>query len=128
VSRPANQARQQAQKRGRRGEALAVWWLRFKGYRILARDLRLPGGEIDILARRGRVLAVVEVKRRGDAITAAEALGQRQQGRIVRAAEQFLARRPDCAGLDLRFDVVLLSPARRPRHIEDAWRPGAGMA
>ena len=116
--------RRRAQVRsGRLAETLAVWWLRGKGYRILARDWRSPVGEIDILARRGRLLVAVEVKRRSGAREAAEAVQRQQQRRIVRAAEAFLARLDPGAGLSLRFDVVLIVPGRWPRHIVDAWRP-----
>jgi len=107
---------------GRRAERLAAWWLRLKGYRILARDFRVPAGEIDLIARRGRILALVEVKARADLDHAWDALGARQKRRIERAGETFLQRRPDLAGLDLRFDVMLMAPRRRPRHIADAWR------
>jgi putative endonuclease len=115
-------ARRGAYGRGRKAERLAAWWLRLKGYRILARDFRVPLGEIDLIARRGAVLAVVEVKARGDLATAAEAIGRRQRTRIQRAAEIFLQRHPALAALGLRFDVVLVAPGRWPRHIAGAWR------
>ncbi len=114
--------RRRAERRGRFGETAAAWWLRLKGYRIVARSVRLPGGEIDIVAARGRTLAVVEVKRRADMAAAAEALGPRQRRRIARAAEQLLGARPELRRHDLRFDVVLVAPGRWPRHIPDAWR------
>ncbi len=97
--------------------------LRLKGYRILARGFRLPVGEIDLVAARGGVVAFVEVKRRGDLVGAIEAISSRQRRRIARAAEAFMAARPDLAGKDQRFDVVLVAPRRLPRHILDAWRP-----
>lgn len=113
--------RRRAYGRGRRAEALAAWWLRLKGYRILARGFRVPAGEIDLIARRGRVLAHVEVKARPSLEAARAALTPRQRRRIERAAEAFLQRRPDLAGLDQRFDVMLLAPGRRPHHLENAW-------
>jgi predicted AAA+ superfamily ATPase len=58
------QRRERAQRRGRFAEWLCLWHLRLRGWRILARGWRCPSGEIDILARRGRVLAIVEVKSR----------------------------------------------------------------
>ena len=125
MSRGAAQ-RRQAWQRGRRGERLAAWWLRLKGYRILARDLRTPVGEIDIVARRGRTLALVEVKQRPSDHLALEAVSPRQQQRIVRAAQAFLGRHRNLQGLDLRFDTIIIVPARLPRHIADAWRPQAG--
>ena len=101
---------------------LCLWHLRLHGWRILARDWRCPSGEIDILARRGKVLAVIEVKSRGEIGIAAAALAPRQRRRIARAAEAFLSSRPDLAVLDLRFDLMLVAPRRLPRHWSDAWR------
>jgi putative endonuclease len=114
--------RQRAQRRGRAAEWLCLWHLRLHGWRIVARGWRCPSGEIDILARRGKVLAVVEVKSRGEIATAASALAPRQRRRIARAAEAFLLSRPDLAGLDLRFDLMLVAPLRLPRHWRGAWR------
>ena len=114
--------RQRAQRRGRVAEWLCLWHLRLRGWHILARDWRCPAGEIDILARRGRVLAVIEVKSRGELATAATALAPRQRRRIARAVEAFLLQRSDLAGLDLRFDLMLVAPLRLPRHWRGAWR------
>ncbi|MEX0840555.1 MAG: YraN family protein [Parvibaculum sp.] len=116
-----------AHRLGQRAEMLAALWLRFKGYRILARRLKTRAGEIDLVARRGRALVIVEVKASARAEMAGEraveALLPRQQQRLTRAADHLLAMRPALAGLDLRFDVVLVAPGRLPRHLEDAWRP-----
>ena len=115
-------ARQRAQRRGRLAEWLCLWHLRLRGWRIVARDWRCPSGEIDILARRGRVLAVIEVKSRGELAVAASALAPRHRRRIVRAAQAFLTHRADLAELDLRFDVMLVAPRHLPRHWRGAWR------
>jgi len=125
----SREKRRAAWLRGRSGETLAAWFLRFKGYRVLARDYRTPGGEIDLIARRGRVLALVEVKARPSLEEAAAAIGPRQRERIERAAAIFLHRHPALADCDPRFDAVLIAPMRLPRHIIDAWRDmgGAGM-
>ncbi|MBA4210221.1 MAG: YraN family protein [Parvibaculum sp.] len=112
-----------AHRLGLRAETLAALFLRLKGYRILARRLKTPAGEIDMVVRRGRSLAIIEVKARGDATGAAEALQLRQLKRLERAASHFLGRNPALASLDLRFDVVLVTPFRLPRHMKDAWRP-----
>jgi putative endonuclease len=120
---PDSDSRRAALRRGRWAETLAVWWLRFKGYRILGRDLRLGVGEIDILARRGRLLVAIEVKHRADLLTAGEAIDRRGQARIARALMRWLAQHPHLAELDLRFDAVLMVPGRWPRHLPDAWRP-----
>jgi putative endonuclease len=118
-------SRRRAQRRGRLAELLCRWHLRLHGWRVLATDWRCPAGEIDILARRGAVLAVVEVKTRGDLVIAANAIAPRQRRRIARAASAFLLTRPELAGLALRFDVMLIAPHRLPRHLVDAWRPDA---
>jgi putative endonuclease len=93
-----------------------------RGWRILARRWRSPQGEIDLIAKRGGVLAVIEVKSRSEIETALFALAPRQRRRIVRAAQSFLQRRPELAGLALRFDLFLVAPWRPPRHIAGAWR------
>ncbi|HWA43639.1 MAG TPA: YraN family protein [Hypericibacter adhaerens] len=120
---PDSDRRRAALRRGRWAETLAVWWLRLKGYRILGRDLRLGVGEIDILARRGRLLVAIEVKHRADLLTAGEAIDRRGQARIARALLRWLAQHPHLAELDLRFDAVLMVPGHWPRHLPDAWRP-----
>ncbi|SLN17910.1 YraN family protein [Oceanibacterium hippocampi] len=114
--------RRRAYRAGRLAEDVAVIWLRLKGYRILARRYRHPAGEVDIVARRGRHLVAVEVKRRADIATALDAITPRQRRRIARGLEGFLAVRPALAGLDVRFDVILVAGFRRPCHILDAWR------
>lgn len=115
-----------AARRGRRGEILAVWWLRLSGWRVLARGFSIGrgrgAGEVDIIARRGAVVAFVEVKARRDLDRAAEAITARQRQRIRRAAQAFIAHRPELAGCALRFDAMLVTPKRLPRHIRDAWR------
>jgi putative endonuclease len=115
-------ARRRAQRRGRVAEWLCLWHLRLRGWHILARGWRCPAGEIDILARRGKVLAVIEVKSRGEFAAAAAALAPRQRRRITRAAEAFLIQRTDLAGLDLRFDLMVVAPRHLPRHWRGAWR------
>lgn len=114
--------RSRAQRRGRLAEFLCRWHLRLRGWQIVAADWRCPAGEIDILARRGGVLAVIEVKTRRDLASAAGAVLPRQRRRITRAASAFLLARPDLAELALRFDVMLVMPLRPPRHLPDAWR------
>lgn len=118
------QRRRQAERYGRASEFLAVMALRLKGYRILARRFRAPQGEIDIVARRGRVLAIVEVKARADRDSAVLALTLAQRRRIERAALALVARHPQLAVCDMRFDLMLVGRGRWPHLIADAWRPG----
>ena len=119
----AEKARRRAFAFGVRAERLARFWLRCKGYRIVERQYKTPGGEIDIIARRGAALAFVEVKARTDLETAAATIGARQQARIERAALAYIASHPACAELDLRFDVILIARGRWPKHMPGAWRP-----
>src|SRR5213075_677036 len=96
---PPNPERLKAERRGRLAELLCRWHLRLRGWRIVATDWRCPAGEIDILARRGGMLAIIEVKTRGDLATAAGAVLPRQRRRIARATSAFLVGRPDLARL-----------------------------
>jgi putative endonuclease len=107
---------------GRRGELVAALLLMAKGYRILGFRLRLPQGEIDLLAARGRVLAAVEVKARTSIEAALEAVSLDQRRRLRRAMRAYVARRPRFADAELRLDLLALAPGRFPRHIRDAWR------
>ena len=118
-------SRRHAQRRGLRSEDLAAWWLRLKGYRILERDLRCPVGEIDLIARRGATLAIVEVKARADRAEAAEAISVRQRHRILAALGWYLQRRPELAEARIRFDAVLIVPNRLPQHLAGCWEPPA---
>jgi putative endonuclease len=110
-----------ARRDGRSAEVSAALWLMLKGWRILGLRLKTPQGEIDLLARRGRVLAVVEVKRRATVAAALEAVSPMQRGRLRAAAETLAARRPGLGGLSVRLDLVALGPRGLPRHLADAW-------
>ena len=111
-----------AARRGRAAEWLCCWHLRLRGWRILVRDWRCPSGEIDIVARRGGTVAVIEVKARRELAVAQTALAPRQRRRIARAAEAYLSSRPDLGGLAIRFDVMLVERLRLPHHLPGAWR------
>ncbi len=123
MGRPGRRARGvAAYETGLRAEMFAALWLMVKGYRVIARREKTRAGEIDLVARRGSVVAFVEVKARGDVTGAAEALGAAQRERLMRAASLFVAGRPRLQALDMRFDVMLVAPRRWPRHIPDAWQ------
>jgi putative endonuclease len=94
--------------------------LRLKGWRILAQRVRVPGGEVDLIARRGRLLAFVEVKQRGTAEAAAWALDEYRLRRVAVAAEQ-LAPRYAREGDDIRIDALFIVPGRLPRHLTNVW-------
>jgi putative endonuclease len=102
-------------------ESRAAALLIAKGFRILSRRWRCPVGEIDIVARRRSLLVFVEVKARERDDDAAESFTPRQQRRIAAAAEAWLAvHRPEGI-VDMRFDAMLVSRGRMPRHITAAF-------
>ncbi|MBO0661007.1 YraN family protein [Jiella sp. MQZ9-1] len=108
--------------RGHRGEVLAAMALRLKGYRIVARQYRTKLGEIDIIARRGDLVAIVEVKARPTLTGAMDAVGIGAQRRIEAAADLWLSKQKDASRLSIRFDIVAVMPRRWPVHVPDAWR------
>ena len=113
---------------GHSAETLAAWFLRLKGYRILARRYRSPRGEIDLIAVRRGLVVAVEVKYRPDEAAGRHAIGLRQRQRIAAATEDWCARTGH-GQHGVRFDAVIILPGRGwaggwrwPRHIVDAWR------
>ena len=113
--------RHEAEKRGRGAETFACWYLRLHGWRILARRARVPGGEVDIIARRGQTLAFVEVKARATEEAAGSALDEWRLRRVVVAAER-LAPRYMRDGDDVRIDAMFVVPGRWPRHLTNIWQ------
>jgi putative endonuclease len=109
---------------GLKAESIAALLLRLKGYRILARRFVVSGGEIDLIARRGRSIAFVEVKARADIEIEAISITAMKRRRIARAARVWLARNPWAAELTLRGDAIFVSPGRLPRHAPSAYRLG----
>lgn len=95
-----------------------------KGYRVLARRVRTPAGEVDLVVRRGGTVVAVEVKARPSLDAAVASVSLRQRWRVARGLESFLAGRPDLTGLTRRFDLVAVRPWRLPAHLVDIWRPG----
>jgi putative endonuclease len=114
-------SRRAAEKRGRSAETIACWYLRLRGWRILARRARVPGGEVDIVARRGRTVAFIEVKARANVDAAAFALDDYRLRRVVVAAER-LAPRYMRDGDDVRVDALFVVPRRWPRHLANVWQ------
>jgi putative endonuclease len=112
--------RQRAERGGRRAETFACWWLRLKGWRILARRVRTPVGEVDVVARRGRVVAFVEVKARASEAEAALALDEWRLRRVAAAAAA-LAHRYARDGDVTRIDAMFIIPRRLPRHMANVW-------
>ncbi|WP_396594803.1 YraN family protein [Brevundimonas sp. R86498] len=106
-------------REGHGAEWLAAGWLILKGYQLLGFRLKTRGVEIDILARRGADLIVVEVKRRATMDAALTAVDPAQRERLRMAGAALLRQRPGLAGLRLRLDMVALAPGRFPRHRRD---------
>ncbi|HEX8381518.1 MAG TPA: YraN family protein [Allosphingosinicella sp.] len=113
--------RQRAERGGRRAEALAALWLQLKGWSVIGRRVRTPRGEVDLVARRGRTLAFIEVKARATAAEADLSLDEYRLRRVAAAAEA-LAPRYHREGDDIRIDAIYIVPRRLPRHIPNVWR------
>lgn len=120
-SPPPSPDRIEAQKTGISAESKAAAYLIVRGYRILARRVRTPVGEIDIVARRRGTLVFVEVKARERLDDAAYAVTPRQRRRIVAAAEAWLASHDEYARHEIRFDAILIAPGCLPRHLTAAF-------
>jgi putative endonuclease len=120
-ARKTDPRRQRAERHGHWAEALAIAALALKGYRLLARRFKTPHGEIDLIMRRGRVTAFIEVKQRVDLDEAVLAVSPHQTHRIAAAARFWVSRDPRALKGDCRFDIVGISPYRWPRHIPNAF-------
>lgn len=113
--------RRRALWRGLRAEIAAAFWLRLKGWRVLERNFRCRQGEIDIVARKGDLIAFVEVKARADAAGALDAVGPGTKRRVADAGMVWISRQPGAERLSWRCDIVAIAPWRLPRHFEDAF-------
>ena len=122
MARPVRpDAKRRAHLFGLRAESAAAVWLFLKGYRILARRFHVVGGEIDMVARRGDVVAFVEVKARPGLDEAASAISEIKRRRISRAARVWLTRNPWAMRATLRGDAIFVAPRRLPRHLPAAY-------
>jgi putative endonuclease len=116
--------RHAAYRHGHVAEAATMLLLLAKGFRPIARRYKTPLGEIDLIVKRGSTIAFVEVKARASQAEGLESVGRQSERRIVDAADLWLARHPAATGLDLRYDIVVVTPWRLPLHLPDAFRPG----
>ncbi|MDY8110251.1 YraN family protein [Fulvimarina sp. 2208YS6-2-32] len=122
MSREAEKAERRARfRRGHLSEYYAAFALMLKGYRIVARRYRVTGGEIDLIARRGDLVAIVEVKARTSLAAAMDAVGPMARRRIENAADHWLRTQRDHAAISLRFDIVAVLPRKWPMHVPNAW-------
>jgi putative endonuclease len=116
--------RRDAEVRGRRSELWAALCLSCKFYRVLGRRVKTRLGELDLVALSpDGVLCFIEVKARALEGSAAESITVRQRSRIERAAALYLGAHPALRHKAVRFDAILVTPRRWPRHLKDAWRP-----
>ena len=113
--------RLRAYRKGFTSEWLAAAALLIKGYRIVAWRYRTKLGEIDLIARRGDLVLIVEVKARASLAAAMEAVAFQSARRIEGAADMWLSRQPDYARLSVRFDLVAVLPWRWPVHVENVF-------
>ena len=113
--------RLRAYRRGHRGEWLAALAVMLKGFRIVARRYRTKLGEIDLIARRGDLVLIIEVKVRATLIEAMDAIARQSERRIEAAADLWLSRQPDYGRLSVRFDMVAVLPRRWPVHVENVF-------
>lgn len=116
-----NHKKLKAYKRGIWAESVACILLFLKGYWIIARRYKSPVGEIDIIARRGNTIAIVEVKHRKDLSTALHSLDRKTKKRIVRASLHYLARHERYNDFTTRFDLIAMSSVFKIRHLDNAW-------
>ncbi len=113
-------SRSDAEKRGRRGEAIAAWFLRLQGWRIVAKRVKTPRGEVDLIARRGKTVAFVEVKARTKAVDLATAIDAYRLRRVAAAAEILLPKYGKGTE-NMQIDVILVAPWRWPHHLPNVW-------
>ena len=109
-----------AEKLGRRGEAVAAWFLRLKGWRVVATRVKTPRGEVDLIARRGKTIAFVEVKARANVRDLATAIDAYRLRRVAAAAEILLPKYgKECE--NMQIDVIMVAPWRWPNHLPNVW-------
>ena len=115
--------RRHAETKGRLSEIYAACFLRLNGFSILQRRYRTKTGEIDIIARRRKLIVYAEVKARQTINEAIDAVTRRNRRRITEAVGQFLARHPHLANYDMRYDIIAIA-GWQLRHIPGAWTDG----
>lgn len=114
-------------KAGHFAEKIALVWLMMRGYWPVAINFAVGrgtgAGEVDLIVRRGKTLVFVEVKKRPDEEKGRLAIYPKNQARITRTSEVFVARNPKYKNFNIRYDAVFISPKKWPKHLKNAWRP-----
>ncbi|WP_394691069.1 YraN family protein [Hoeflea sp.] len=113
--------KRRSERKGHRAEWFAAFALMLKGYRISALRYKTPLGEIDLVARKGDLIAFIEVKARRDLAAGVDSVSYASQRRIRAAGDVYISRQPDAERLSWRFDIIVVSPWRWPVHLKDAF-------
>ncbi|MFC7292386.1 YraN family protein [Hirschia litorea] len=121
-TRNKDTSRQKRETKGRRAELLASLFLMIKGYQILAHRVRMHSGEIDIIAKKGALIAFIEVKARKSIERGQHAVTDRSWRRIARTAEIWMSHKPNFSKCDWRYDLLVIAPFALPKHFQDYWR------
>ncbi len=114
-------SRQAAEKHGHLAELVALWFMRCKGYKLLAQRYKSPAGEVDLIMRRGDTTAFIEVKARMTVDEAILAVTTYQSRRIATAAAFYTSQYDRAAKSYCRFDIVAVPSYLWPTHIENAF-------
>lgn len=109
--------RRAAYAKGHKGERLAAWALRLKGFRIVAKRFKTKSGEVDLIARRGALVVMVEVKARPSLEQAMDSVTHTALRRIEAAGDEWLSAQPDYAKLSIRYDLIAVLPRKWPIHV-----------
>jgi putative endonuclease len=112
--------RAEAERFGRWGERRAAWWLRLHGWRIIGQRVKVRAGEIDLIARRWKTTAFIEVKARRKAADLDLAIDEYRIRRVA-AAVTNVSHRYAKPNDDIRIDIILIAPRQWPRHLTNVW-------
>lgn len=113
--------RKSAQRWGVWGEWIAAAYLCFKGYRIVQLRYKTKLGEVDLIARKRDLVAMVEVKVRPTIEQAVDAVTPASQRRISDAGDIWFSKQKDAARLSIRYDIIAIRPWKKPVHFKDAF-------
>ena len=115
--------RRRSERRGRRAEYIAEISLLFRGFRVVARRFKTKAGEVDLIARRGDLVLMVEVKARRTLTEAMDAVTPTALRRIEAAGDIWTGRQPDYGQLSIRYDLIAVLPHRWPVHVPSIYMP-----